>query len=132
MVCFLHVACLQTNSENGLPFFRGYDQAGAGKPNRRIHHQHQAIIPNYKFNCCGNITAWGVDLNPDTALQFQPGDVLGLYVEQHDDITGFDDGVVVLNNGSHTSELVWFASVDIARISQPPSSSPSLLAAAPT
>ena len=59
-------SCLQTNSENGLPFFRGYDEAGTGAPDRRIHHKHQAIIPSYKFNCCGNITEWGVDLNPDT------------------------------------------------------------------
>ena len=52
--------CLQTNNGNGLPFFQGYI-AGA---DRRIHHQHQAIITSYKFNCCGNITEWGVDLNP--------------------------------------------------------------------
>ena len=44
--------------------FQGYT-GGAGAPARRIHHQHQAIIPSYKFNCCGNITEWGVDLNPD-------------------------------------------------------------------
>ena len=55
--------CLQTNSNIGLPFFRGYTGA-AGEPANRIHHQHQAIIPSYKFNCCGNITEWGVDLNP--------------------------------------------------------------------
>jgi hypothetical protein len=46
--------------------FKGYSGA-AGAPDRRIHHQHQAIIPSYKFNCCGNITQWGVDLNPDRA-----------------------------------------------------------------
>ena len=48
------------NNENGLPFLQGYI-AGA---NRRIHHQHQAIVPSYQLNCCGNITEWGVDLNP--------------------------------------------------------------------
>ena len=57
--------CLQTNN-NRLPLFQGY---GAG-PNDRIQHQHQAIIPSYKFNCCGNITAWGVDLNPDKIFNF--------------------------------------------------------------
>ena len=25
---------------------------------------HQAIIPSYRFTCCGNITAWGVDVHP--------------------------------------------------------------------
>ena len=157
--------CLQTNG-SGLPFFQGY--AGeAGGPDRRIHHQHQAIIPSYKFNCCGSITEWGVDLNPDrdeasktfdfilqvwrpsptgmnqlhkcyslvndhkvtstvvnstgrvakvtslpqNQLQFQPGDVLGFYVESHGSDSDYDNGVVLLNNGSHTSELVWHGSI---------------------
>ena len=25
---------------------------------------HQAIIPSYRFTCCGNITEWGVDVSP--------------------------------------------------------------------
>ena len=25
---------------------------------------HQAIIPSYRFTCCGNITEWGVDVHP--------------------------------------------------------------------
>ena len=25
---------------------------------------HQAIIPSYRFTCCGNITKWGVDVHP--------------------------------------------------------------------
>ena len=159
--------CLQTNSNNGLPLFQGYTGL-AGAPDRRIHHQNQAIIPSYKFNCCGNITAWGVDLNPDTKrgtfdfifqvwrpspsvnitgcyslvdnflsssititeiesvarvfpspqdqLQFEPGDVLGFYVEAHGGSSDADNGVVLLSNGSHTSELVWFASVDITTV----------------
>ena len=59
-------SCLQTNG-SGLPRFQGYrgGKGQPGGPDRRIHHQHQAIIPSYKFNCCGNITEWGVDLNPD-------------------------------------------------------------------
>ena len=139
----------------------------------RIQHQHQAIIPSYKFRCCGNITEWGVDLNPvDDAtrftfdfqvwrpsptvdedecyslvnnciirstslpadatinhvarvtplpqdqLQFQPGDVLGFYVESHGTINDGDNGVVLLNNSSHINELVWFARINIA--AQPP------------
>ena len=52
---------------------------------------------------------------PQDQLQFQPGDVLGFYVESYGstDKSDYDNGVVVLNNGSHSSELVWFASVDI-------------------
>ena len=157
--------CLQTNSKNGLPFFQGYSGA-TGEPDRRIQHQHQAIITSYKFNCCGNITAWGVDLNPEeesarftfdfqvwrpsptvnedgcyslvnnftvrstslaiipavshvarvtpppkSQLQFQPGDVLGFYVESHGTTSNNDNGVVLLGNRSHTSESVWFASI---------------------
>ena len=160
-------SCLQTNGEDGLPFFQGY-AGDAGRPDRRIQHQHQAIIPSYKFNCCGNITEWGVDLNPaeenvtfnfefqvwrpsptvsgtgcyslvnnfivrstsiptqpesehvarvtpspQDRLEFQPGDVLGFYVESNGTLSDDDNGVVLLNNGSHTSELVWFASIDI-------------------
>ena len=54
-------SCLQTNDVNGLPIFQPY---GSG-PSMRIQHQHQAIIPSYRFNCSGNIAEWGVDLNPD-------------------------------------------------------------------
>ena len=165
--------CLQTNNDNGLPVFRGYGDGchEAGGRSKRIHHQHQAIIPSYKFNCCGNITEWGVDLNPDgtsamfdfvlqvwrpspsvnvtgcyslvddfssTGItirsnqvsenvaritpspqqqpQFQPGDVLGFYVESHGQGGGpggdADNGVVLLTTGNYTSESVWFASVD--------------------
>ena len=60
--------CLKTNGQ-GLPNFQGYAHCGScpGRPNRRIHHRNQAIIPSYKFNCCGSITEWGVDLNPNGA-----------------------------------------------------------------
>lgn len=158
--------CLQTNGEDGLPYFQGY-VGNRARPERRITHQHQAIIPSYKFTCCGNITEWGVDLSPaqengtfdfdfqvwrpsptvnETGcyslvgnliatslslpdqpesdhvaritplpldyLQFQPGDVLGFYVESHDTSSDRDNGVVLLSNGSHANELVWYASID--------------------
>ena len=51
--------------------------------------------------------------SPQDQLQFQPGDVLGFYVESHGTSSDFDNGVVLLNNGSHTNELVYFASIDI-------------------
>ena len=57
--------------------------------------------------------------SPQEQLQFQPGDVLGFYVESHgsnNELDGdADNGVVLLNNGSHTSELVWFASIDVTQ-----------------
>ena len=51
---------------------------------------------------------------PQNQFQFQPGDVFSFYVESHgnqrDDLS--DNGVVLLDRDSCTSELVWFASVD--------------------
>ena len=152
--------CLVTGNENGLPPLpdQGYD---AG-PASRIHHRHQAIIPSYRLNCCGNITEWGVDLNPDVIsrfdfilqvwrpaydvnetgcyglvddlnsteiqlnqtigvaritplpseqLQFQPGDVLGFYVESHAGGSDDDNGVALLTSGNYTSEVVWHGSI---------------------
>ena len=51
--------------------------------------------------------------SPQDQLQFRPGDVLGFYVESHGTSSDFDNGVVLLNNGSHANELVYFASIDI-------------------
>ena len=46
---------------------------------------------------------------PQDYIQFQPGDVLGFYVEE---ANGANDGVVILTNpSSFTSELVWYASI---------------------
>ena len=50
---------------------------------------------------------------PQDQLQFQPGDVLGFYVESDGTSSDYDNGVVLLNNGSHNNELVYFASIDI-------------------
>ena len=159
-----------TNNGNGLPPFsdEGYPSAGPGS---RIWHRHQAIIPSYRLNCCGNITEWGVDLNPDRTnarfnfifqvwrpspsvnvtgcyslvddfistkipignqpspairvaritpsltdqLQFQPGDVLGFYVESHGEGSGPrgdpNNGVALLTSSSYASELVWYGSI---------------------
>ena len=137
----------------------------------RITLHHQAIIPSYKFDCdnqmCGNITAWGVDVerdgnneqntytlnlqvwrpsptvdnftgtgcyslvgnnrftsislsdrvaevtpSPQDYIQFQSGDVLGVYVEE---ARSAGDGVVILTSydGTRrfTNELVWYASI---------------------
>ena len=53
---------------------------------------------------------------PQDQLQFQPGDVLGFYVERHGGESNYNDGVIVLIDGSHSSELVWYASVDITAV----------------
>ena len=50
--------CLQTSNGNGLPIFTNY----GSQP--RIYRHHQAIIPSYNFNCCGNITEWAVGVQP--------------------------------------------------------------------
>ena len=49
---------------------------------------------------------------PQDYIQFQPGDVLGFYVEEAKES---DDGVVVLTSpSSFTSEAVWYANIDPA------------------
>ena len=66
--------CLQTGSGNGLPNFMSYSDV-----DDRIYRHHQAIIYTYRFNCCGIITEWGVDVWPgkkrdydrEYALDFQ-------------------------------------------------------------
>ena len=45
-------------------------------------------------------------------LQFQVGDVLGFYVESNGADSDNDNGVVLLNNSSHTDEVVYFGHVD--------------------
>ena len=46
--------------------------------------------------------------SPQDYIQFEPGDVLGFYVEEARES---GDGVVVLTSSSFTSEVVWFASI---------------------
>ena len=150
---------------NALPSFVNYGGRNMGTERITLHHQ--AIIPSYEFTCCGNVTEWGVDLQPggnvDDGLytlnlqvwrpspttvddstgsgqyilvgnnrftsislsegvapslqvtpsvqnqaQFQPGDVLGFYVER---ARNSDRGVNMVITASYTSETVWYASV---------------------
>ena len=37
---------------------------GGGVERNRIRRGSQAIIPSYRFDCCGNITGWAVDVHP--------------------------------------------------------------------
>ena len=55
--------------------------------------------------------------SPQDQLQFQPGDVLGFYVESHGYNSNYDNGVVVLDSDHYTSELVWHASVSSHTVS---------------
>ena len=154
--------CLEIENRNG--YFGSYMKQ------KEITRHQQAIISSYKLTCngmCGNITEWGVDLQPggdmhqmdytldlqvwrpsptvddstgtgcyslvgnnrftsislsggvaeslvpssSNYIMFQPGDVLGVYVEE---ARGDNDGVIILNSDvdeSFTSELVWHASI---------------------
>ena len=40
------------------------DYRGSDLRSDTIPELHQAIIPSYRFTCCGNITEWGVDVHP--------------------------------------------------------------------
>jgi hypothetical protein len=53
---------LRANNPNGLPPFLDYRDSNLRS--ETIPELHQAIIPSYRFSCCGNITEWGVDVHP--------------------------------------------------------------------
>ena len=67
---------------------------------------------------------------PQDQLQFESGDVLGIYVERHGVESKDNDGAVVLSDGSRSSELVWHDIVDITAAAE--LSIPSSLSAVPT
>ena len=152
---------LRTRNSQGLPAFKDYEDE---ENDHRIIHHSQAIIPTYMFDCCGNISMWGLDVFEDTInyaldlqvwrpsptmddstgtgcyslvgnnrftsislqndvvlvtpspqdyVQFQPGDVLGFYVEEAIKSVHNTPGVVLRASPSRlTSELVWFASIN--------------------
>ena len=56
--------CLRSNNKNGLPPFHDYSGPGFNTVINTdvIPQAHQAIIPSYRFDCCGNIIEWGVDV----------------------------------------------------------------------
>ena len=80
------------------------DSTGAGQ---------YSLVGNNRFTSISLLTMDGylvrVTPSPQDYIQFQPGDVLGFYVEDARDL---DDGVVLNNTGEFRNESVWQASVD--------------------
>ena len=81
------------------------DSTGAGQ---------YSLVGNNKFtsiSLSGGVAI--VTPSPQDYIQFQPGDVLGFYVDSESSFSlADDDGVVVLTSpSSFTSEVVWFASI---------------------
>ena len=79
---------------------------------------HYSLVGNNRFTSIilDNDQVARVTPSPQDYIQFQPGDVLGFYVEEARDS---DNGVVVLTNpSSFTSEVVWYASIDPAIATQ--------------
>ena len=69
-----------------------------------------SLVGNNRFQFTNNDLSDGafrISPSPQDYIQFQPGDVLGFYVE--DAIEG-DNGVVALTTNSYTRESVWYAS----------------------
>ena len=52
-----------------------------------------------------------VTLSPQDYIQFQPGDMLGFYVEE---AIRENNGVVVLTDSNFTNKIIWYASIDPA------------------
>ena len=76
------------------------DQTGSGD---------YSLVGNNRFSAIslsGDVAE--VTPSPQDYIQFQPGDVLGFYVEEARD--GNNKGVAVLTTDSYTNELVWYAS----------------------
>ena len=71
-----------------------------------------SLVGNNRFTLStliGGIAESLVPSPPQDYIQFQSGDVLGLYVEE---ALGVTAGVVILTSPkSYTSELVWYASI---------------------
>ena len=165
-----HNQCLTSNRNDGPPIFPG----NYGPTGQEIIENQQAIFTTHKFECCGNVTMWAVDVHPgflpsrtgidlysidfqiwrpsptvNTSdgtgcyslvgnnrftsitdivqpgvvivtpspvdyVQFQSGDVVGLYMEKALNSTS-GEGAVMLTTSDFTSEIVWLASIGQAQ-----------------
>ena len=68
-----------------------------------------SLVGNNRFSTISPLTTPGVARvtpSPEDYISFQPGDVLGVYVEE---ASKSDDGVVMLTTSTFTNELVWYA-----------------------
>ena len=69
-----------------------------------------SLVGNNRFQFSNNDLrdgAFRISPSPQDYIQFQPGDVLGFYVENAND---GENGVVALTTDSYTRESVWYAS----------------------
>ena len=53
--------CFRPNNTNGFPAFEDYGNSDLDSAIIPLHHQ--AIVLSYRFNCCGSIAQWKVDLH---------------------------------------------------------------------
>ena len=71
-----------------------------------------SLVGNNRFANISPIVSPGVAIvtpSPQDCISFQPGDVLGVYVE-HASVA--DDGVVVLISDTFSSDNVWYGSIE--------------------
>ena len=69
-----------------------------------------SLVGNNRFTSIPvNTPTFILSPSPEAYIEFQPGDVVGFYIEEARD-NNFD-GVVLLNRENFTSELVWYASI---------------------
>ena len=72
-----------------------------------------SLVGNNRFSAITDIFPPGVVIvtpSPQDYIQFQPGDVLGVYVEEAS-VSTSGQGVVMLTRNDFTSEVVWYANI---------------------
>ena len=70
-----------------------------------------SLVGNNRFSAISPLDTRGVAIvtpSPQDYIPFQPGDVLGVYVEQ---ASLAADGVVALTSSTYVNERVWYASI---------------------
>ena len=69
-----------------------------------------SLVGNNRFTSIPvNTPTFVLSPSPEAYIEFQPGDVLGFYIEEARN-NNFD-GIVILDRQNFTSELVWYASI---------------------
>ena len=72
-----------------------------------------SLVGSNRFNISLSEEVVQVTPSPQDYIQFQPGDVLGFYVEEAKNTSFLTPGVVLRTSPSYlTSEIVWFASLN--------------------